>query len=968
MGKTRAMYLVFVCAVAATAAAGQPVPGWSDQFATGDLNDGVVRSMTVFDEDGAGPGLPCLFACGTFRTAGIGGPWVGGIARWDGMRWTDVGGGSPSPNLGINALIVFDEDGPGPEPEALYVGGDTVNLGGVRGVYRWDGSTWTSVIRLRTGNLVGLVNDFAVFDEDGDGPELPKLFAAGRLSVGNESGGYTVARWDGVRWTAVGNVRSYSGQANALAVYDEDGSGPIAPALFAGGTFRFDEDGPTFVTCAKWDGQSWSQVGEGISGEIRDLAVFDPDGDYPGQGHLYAAGSINVPGMPPNQKLMRWDGQTWSAVPDSLEVIPTALAVLDVDAQGLIPESLITNTNFIHRWDGYSWNPLQPVLQRWGYDLIRSLGQYDDDGAGGRDPVLFIGGGFWQGSDAIRGITQWNGQETVGIGNGIWRGPQALKVLDPDSDGPLTQSLVAVGELVAAGNAISKGIACWNGETWQSFGSFDSLVDIRAIDVVDFEGHGAETTRLIIGGGFRQINGQQAGCVAYWDGQSWTPAAQTIMGSPGTGPYVSLLRSFDLDGPGGEPPSIYAAGQFSSIDGVTCNSIARWDGQSWFSLGEGLSWTYSASPKAMELWDPDGDGPQKPLLVVGGYMDHAGGVSVSGIAAWNGDNWMPLGNAVSGVIDSILIVGPGESEFLAPGLFVSGSVTFADETGFSGLMRLENGSWSLIAGRKSEGYSWIPVGGLTDLSATAMKLVDIDGPGGSSASLFILGGTQIEGEEISWQFAKWDGSMWSGLGRFAGISSSPKSLEVFDEDGDGPNSPGLYVGGRFNSVEGIQSVGIARWGLRAPYFVRQPGDLQSNVGESALFNVKTGGENTLQYQWRLNGQELVDGDRVLGAATQTLRISNLRLADRGQYDVVITNSAGIKTSRAAQLDIACNTSRNTPDLNHDQIIDGHDVQFMIDAMLSLATSDAGLCTADLNGDLLLDAEDLHLFVGSLLSQ
>lgn len=124
MKKRWAMYWALVpVAAVSLSALGQPQPGWSNQFATGDLNDGEVRCMTVFDEDGPGPGLPSLFAGGSFRTSGVGGPWVAAIARWDGMRWTDVGGSSPARSLGINAMIVFDEDGDGPELPKLFAAG-----------------------------------------------------------------------------------------------------------------------------------------------------------------------------------------------------------------------------------------------------------------------------------------------------------------------------------------------------------------------------------------------------------------------------------------------------------------------------------------------------------------------------------------------------------------------------------------------------------------------------------------------------------------------------------------------------------------------------------------------------------------------------------------------------------------------------------------------------------------------------
>lgn len=42
-------------------------------------------------------------------------------------------------------------------------------------------------------------------------------------------------------------------------------------------------------------------------------------------------------------------------------------------------------------------------------------------------------------------------------------------------------------------------------------------------------------------------------------------------------------------------------------------------------------------------WDPDGPGPQPPLLIVGGDISEAGGLPVSNIAAWNGVAWGALG-------------------------------------------------------------------------------------------------------------------------------------------------------------------------------------------------------------------------------------------------------------------------------------------------------------------------------------
>src|ERR1051325_2399444 len=49
---------------------------------------------------------------------------------------------------------------------------------------------------------------------------------------------------------------------------------------------------------------------------------------------------------------------------------------------------------------------------------------------------------------------------------------------------------------------------------------------------------------------------------------------------------------------------------------------------------------------AMTVWDPDGAGPQPPLLVIGGDFTTAGSTMAHNIAAWNGNSWSALGTGV----------------------------------------------------------------------------------------------------------------------------------------------------------------------------------------------------------------------------------------------------------------------------------------------------------------------------------
>ena len=52
---------------------------------------------------------------------------------------------------------------------------------------------------------------------------------------------------------------------------------------------------------------------------------------------------------------------------------------------------------------------------------------------------------------------------------------------------------------------------------------------------------------------------------------------------------------------------------------------------------------------AMITWDPDGDGPQKELLVTGGVFTVAGDMIAGRVAAWDGDSWQAFGNGTNGI-------------------------------------------------------------------------------------------------------------------------------------------------------------------------------------------------------------------------------------------------------------------------------------------------------------------------------
>jgi hypothetical protein len=248
-----------------------------------------VSNMTVFREPSAGHSA--LFACGTFALAGT--ATVSNIARWDGMVWSDVGGGvGGGVGDAINASVVFD-DGTGP---ALYVAGSFPNAGGTpaANIAKWNGSAWSDV----GGGLDGTAYVLAVHNDGGGSA----LYVGGSFTT---AGGVTVnrlAKWSGTTWSDVGGGMS-AGTVRSLASLQE-GSGRV---LFAGGTFAT-AGGVTVNHIGRWDGTAWSSMQGGMSvltagsSNVKSLAVLDT-GSGP---TLFASGYFDNAGPLSSGGIARW--------------------------------------------------------------------------------------------------------------------------------------------------------------------------------------------------------------------------------------------------------------------------------------------------------------------------------------------------------------------------------------------------------------------------------------------------------------------------------------------------------------------------------------------------------------------------------------------------------------------------------------------------------------------------------------
>lgn len=253
------------------------------------LGSGMDRSVQALAIDQKGH----LYAAGDFYQAG--GRPAAHIARWDGEEWYALG---PGLNSFVSALAV-DERG------ALYAGGAFTRAGDVEVDYiaRWDEGRWSPLGSGMDHNVFALA--------PGPGGEL---YAAGGFMTAGGEAANQVARWDGEQWHPLGSGTqpAFAGHpAMALAV-DADGT------VYLGGSFDA-AGGLDSPNLARWDGRRWSRVGETVNGSVRALAIAE-------DGTLYAAGYFNRVGEIFAAHIAMWRNGRWMALERGTDALVEALA------------------------------------------------------------------------------------------------------------------------------------------------------------------------------------------------------------------------------------------------------------------------------------------------------------------------------------------------------------------------------------------------------------------------------------------------------------------------------------------------------------------------------------------------------------------------------------------------------------------------------------------------------------------
>jgi hypothetical protein len=295
-------------------------------------------------------------------------------------------------------------------------------------------------------------------------------------------------------------------------------------------------------------------------------------------------------------------------------------------------------------------------------------------------------------------------------------------------------------------------IGKWNGISWSAFPgtAFNSTV----YAIIDFN------NQLIVGGRYPAT-------VSKWNSTAWSSIAVGITG----GSMTNSVNAFVVFN-----GSLIAAGNFTNINGVSANNIAKWDGSSWSSLGSGIRIDSADYDIINALYVYNNE------LYVGGYFDSAGSVAASNIAKWNGTSWSAVGGGTNYKVHSLTVF---NNELIAGGYF-----TTAGGISASHIAKWNGSSWSAL-GSGTTGFH-------ADINCLYVN-----------NNALIAGGnfTTIGGINAN-RIASWNGSSWSALGTGINVNQSYGEVWAITKFGND-----LIVGGDFINAGIYAAFNVAKWGM-----------------------------------------------------------------------------------------------------------------------------------------------------------
>lgn len=148
---------------------------------------------------------------------------------------------------------------------------------------------------------------------------------------------------------------------------------------------------------------------------------------------------------------------------------------------------------------------------------------------------------------------------------------------------------------------------------------------------------------------------------------------------------------------------------------------------------------------------------------------------------------------------------------------------------------------------------------------------------------------------IYYQWRKGDSNLQNG-DRISGATSATLQITSVTKADEGSYT--CVVSNEKPSIEVSQPATLT---VYDPVITTQPTSRTNLTGQSTVFQTFAAGTPPLTYQWYKNNSPLSDGGNISGSTTNFLTITNLTVADSGDYFLVVANSYGSVTSVTATL-------------------------------------------------------------------